>query len=131
MRFTRVMVNFARIIFAPGSPEEAFYLTNKAFDLSQRFQVPVFILTDQYLADTQWTYKKFDTEALVYDRLPPEREEVQQGQDEYKRHAFTDNGISPFAIPGASKHLVVTDSDEHNEEGHLIEDGPTRVKMVE
>ena len=121
---------FPRIIFAPGSPEEAFRLTNRAFDLSQRFQVPVFILTDQYLADTQWTYKKFDTESLVYEDYRLE-EKIQQGREEYKRHAFTDNGISPFAIPGASKHLVVTDSDEHNEEGHLIEDGPTRVRMVE
>jgi 2-oxoglutarate ferredoxin oxidoreductase subunit alpha len=121
---------FARIIFAPGSPEEAFYLTNKAFDLSQKFQVPVFILTDQYLADTQWTYKKFDTGGLVYVDYR-QREEALQGQDEYKRHAFADNGISPFAMPGESKHLVVTDSDEHNEEGHLIEDGPTRVKMVD
>jgi 2-oxoglutarate/2-oxoacid ferredoxin oxidoreductase subunit alpha len=121
---------FARIIFAPGSPEEAFYLTNKAFDLSQRFQVPVFILTDQYLADTQWTYKKFDTEGLVYVdyRL---RGKALQDQDEYKRHAFTGNGVSPFAVPGETKHLVITDSDEHNEEGHLIEDGPTRVRMVE
>lgn len=118
---------FPRIIFAPGNPEEAFYLTNKAFDLSQKFQVPVFILTDQYLADTQWTYKGFDTKHLVYEdyRL--------RGWDgeEYKRHTFTDSGISPFALPGASKHLVITDSDEHDEEGHLIEDGPTRIKMVE
>jgi 2-oxoglutarate ferredoxin oxidoreductase subunit alpha len=120
---------FPRIIFAPGSPEEAFYLTNKAFDLSQRFQVPVFILTDQYLADTQWTYRRFDTESLIFEDYRP-GENIQQSQDEYKRHAFTDSGISPFATPGESKHLVVTDSDEHNEEGHLIEDGPTRVRMV-
>ena len=121
---------FPRIIFAPGNPEQAFYLTNKAFDLSQKFQVPVFILTDQYLADTQWTYQKFDTEGLIYVdyRL---REEKLQDQEEYKRHAFTDNGVSPFAVPGVSKHLVITDSDEHNEEGHLIEDGPTRIRMVD
>jgi 2-oxoglutarate/2-oxoacid ferredoxin oxidoreductase subunit alpha len=121
---------FPRIIFAPGSPEEAFHLTNKAFDLSQRFQIPVFILTDQYLADAQWTYGKFDVEGLTYAdyRL---REKALHGQEEYKRHAFAENGISPFAIPGESKHLVVTDSDEHDEEGHLIEDGPARVKMVE
>jgi len=121
---------FPRIIFAPGSPGEAFYLTNKAFDLSQKFQVPVFILTDQYLADTQWTYKKFDTEGLIYEdyRL---RGGMLQNQDEYKRHALTESGISPFAIPGESKHLVVTDSDEHNEEGHLIEDGHTRKRMVD
>jgi 2-oxoglutarate ferredoxin oxidoreductase subunit alpha len=117
---------FPRIIFAPGSPEEAFYLTNKAFDLSQKFQVPVFILTDQYLADTQWTYKGFDTKHLVYEDY---RLRNWDGE-EYKRHAFTDSGISPFVLPGASKRLVVTDSDEHDEEGHLIEDGPTRIKMV-
>jgi 2-oxoglutarate/2-oxoacid ferredoxin oxidoreductase subunit alpha len=120
---------FPRIIFAPGSPEEAFFLTNKAFDLSQRFQMPVFILTDQYLADTQWSYKKFDTEGLVYADYRV-RKEVLQSLTEYKRHAISENGISPFAIPGESKHLVVTDSDEHNEEGHLVEDGHTRIKMV-
>ncbi len=120
---------FPRIIFAPGSPEEAFYLTNKAFDLSQKFQVPAFILTDQYLADTQWTYERFDTGRLMYTdyRL---REKEKEEDREYKRHAFSNDGISPFAIPGASKRLVVTDSDEHDEEGHLTEDGQTRVMMV-
>ncbi len=120
---------FPRIIFAPGSPEEAFYLTNKAFDLSQKFQVPAFILTDQYLADTQWTYERFDTGHLMYTDYRV-REKEKEKNREYKRHIFTDDGISPFAMPGASKRLVVTDSDEHDEEGHLTEDGQTRVKMI-
>lgn len=120
---------FPRIIFAPGSPEEAFYLTNKAFDLSQKFQVPAFILTDQYLADTQWTYERFDTGHLMYADYRVRQKEKEENR-EYKRHIFTDDGISPFAIPGASKSLVVTDSDEHDEEGHLTEDGQTRVKMI-
>ncbi len=54
-----------------------------------------------------------------------------EGLKEYKRHFLTDYGISPFARPGASHHLVVTDSDEHDEEGHLIEDAGTRNQMVE
>jgi 2-oxoglutarate ferredoxin oxidoreductase subunit alpha len=49
---------------------------------------------------------------------------------EYKRHVFTDTGVSPLGVPGDSKHLVVTDSDEHDEEGHIIEDAATRIKMV-
>jgi 2-oxoglutarate ferredoxin oxidoreductase subunit alpha len=121
---------FPRIIFAPGSPEEAFYLTNKAFDLSQRFQVPVFILTDQYLADTQWTYEKFDPERLVYEDYRLKDIMVEDAR-EYRRHLFTENGISSFAIPGESERLVVTDSDEHDEEGHLVEDGYIRIKMVQ
>jgi 2-oxoglutarate ferredoxin oxidoreductase subunit alpha len=53
------------------------------------------------------------------------------GLDEYRRHAFTPTGVSPFAIPGKTRHVVVTDSDEHSEAGHIIEDGETRKRMVE
>jgi 2-oxoglutarate ferredoxin oxidoreductase subunit alpha len=120
---------FQRVIFAPGSPEQAFYLVNKAFDISQKYQIPVLILTDQYLADTQWTYGGFDVERLIY-RDYRVSGSAMEGLSEYKRHAFTESGVSPFAIPGTSKHLVVTDSDEHNEEGHIIENALTRIKMV-
>jgi len=36
-----------------------------------------------------------------------------------------------MAVPGDSRHVVVTDSDEHDEDGHLIEDAETRVKMID
>lgn len=120
---------FPRIVFAPGSPEQAFYLMNKAFDLAEKYQLPVIVIFDQYLADTQWTCKAFDLSRLKYSdyRL---RGEAVKNLSAYKRHAFTDNGVSPLAIPGDSSHLVITDSDEHNEEGHMIEDAATRIKMV-
>ena len=53
------------------------------------------------------------------------------GLESYQRYALTGNGISPLAVPGESKHLVVVDSDEHDEDGHIIEDSATRKKMVE
>lgn len=119
-----------RVIFAPGTPEQAFYLTNKAFGITEKYQIPVIILTDQYLADSQWTFEKFDLNRIHYSdqRL---RGNALEKFSEYKRHAFTDNGVSPLGVPGDSKHLVVTDSDEHDEEGHIIEDAETRKKMVE
>jgi len=121
---------FPRLLFAPGSPEQAFHLTNKAFDLAYKYQVPAFILTDQYLADSQWTYQGFDLKRITYKdyRL---RETESEGQKEYRRYAYTETGVSPFAVPGRSHRLVVADSDEHDEEGHLTEDGETRIKMVE
>lgn len=121
---------FPRLVFAPGSPEQAFHLTNKAFDLAEKYQVPAIILGDQYLVDSEWSLSGLDTERLVYRdyRLRAGQLEV---LSEYYRHAFTDDGVSPLAEPGASEHLVVTDSDEHDEEGHIIEDAATRVKMVE
>jgi 2-oxoglutarate ferredoxin oxidoreductase subunit alpha len=121
---------FPRVIFEPGTPEEAFYLTNKAFELAEKYQIPVFIQSDQYLADTEWTYESFDLGSLIYNdyRL---REKDLEGVEKYKRHSYSDTGVSPLAVPGeAGKHLVVTDSDEHDEEGHIIEDAETRIKMV-
>jgi len=47
----------------------------------------------------------------------------------YRRHAVTDSGISPRALPGLTKALVVTDSDEHDEAGHMIEDAATRIEQ--
>lgn len=121
---------FPRIIFAPGTPEQAFHLTNKAFEIAEKYQVPVIILTDQYLADSQWTFDKLDTGRLKYtDRRL--RGDVLKKQATYNRHTYTEIGVHPMALPGESRHLVVTDSDEHDEEGHMIEDAETRIKMIE
>lgn len=120
---------FPRVVFAPGTPEQAFYLTNKAFDIAEKYQIPVFILTDQYLADSQWTFDNFDLGKIKYadHRI---RGDFFKSLKEYKRHAFTDDGVSPLGVPGDASHLVITDSDEHDEEGHIVEDAETRIKMV-
>ncbi|NOZ24996.1 MAG: 2-oxoacid:acceptor oxidoreductase subunit alpha [Nitrospirae bacterium] len=121
---------FARVVLAPGTPEQAFYLTNKAFDLAEKYQIPVLILSDQYLADSEWTLSGLDTGRLRnHDyRL---RGGALEGLAGYRRHLLTGDGISPMAVPGKSVHVVVTDSDEHDEEGHMIEDSETRMKMMQ
>lgn len=120
---------FPRVVLAPGTPEQAFYLTNKAFDLAEKYQIPVIILSDQHLADSLWTFDNLDLSRIKYNdyRL---RGDAFKNLKEYKRHAFTESGVSPLAVPAEAKHLVVTDSDEHDEEGHIVEDAETRIKMV-
>ncbi|MHB8844770.1 MAG: 2-oxoacid:acceptor oxidoreductase subunit alpha [Nitrospirota bacterium] len=121
---------FPRFLFAPGTPEQAFFLTNKAFDLAEKYQVPAFVLFDTYLSDTQWTYQGFDTGRLRTGehRL---RGEAFRKLERYDRHAFTESGVSPLGVPGDAKHLVVTDSDEHTEDGHITEDAAIRIAMTE
>ncbi len=120
---------FPKVLFTPGTPEQAIALTNKAFELAEKYQVQAIIQSDQFLADTEWTYEEIDESSLLYrdhrDRSATVREQ------EYKRFALTGDGVSPLAVPGFSPRLVVVDSDEHDEEGHIIEDGATRNKMVE
>ncbi len=117
-------------MFAPGTPEQAYHLTNKAFHLAEKYQIPVFILSDQYLADSEWTYAELNTDRLLYEDFRLREEDLKDLQI-YHRYALTDNGISPLAVPGESKHTVVVDSDEHDEQGHIIEDAQTRIRMVE
>jgi 2-oxoglutarate ferredoxin oxidoreductase subunit alpha len=121
---------FPRVVFAPGTPRQAMMLTNKAFDLAEKYQVPAFVLFDQHLSDCQWSYRGIDTSKLLYHDYRIRGEGFRKLK-EYNRHAFTDTGVSRLGVPGDATHLVVTDSDEHDEDGHIVEDAATRVKMVE
>jgi len=119
---------FPRAILAPATIEDCFWLTVKAFNLADKYQTPVIILTDHHLASSYATVDKFDLSKVTIDRgiLYSKRDE-----EEYRRHKVTLSGISPRAFPGQEGTLVITDSDEHDETGHLIEDAPTRTQQVQ
>ncbi len=119
---------FPRAIFAPGTVEDGFYLTRKAFELAEQYQGPVFILTDQFLADSFRAVTPFDI-----GNLPQVHAGADPGSvsEPYKRYTLTETGISPRLLPGRSRHLVVVDSDEHTEEGHITEDLSIRTRMVQ
>jgi 2-oxoglutarate ferredoxin oxidoreductase subunit alpha len=116
---------FPRIILTPGTLEDAFGLTCRAFNLAERFQVPVFVLTDQYLMDTY-----YNLVGLHLREARPEKAYVETAAD-YRRYMLTDTGISPRGIPGHGEGLVMVDSDEHDEYGRITEDMDTREQMVE
>ena len=116
---------FPRIIFAPGKLDDAFYLTQRAFNLADKYQVPVFVLTDQYLIDSY-----YNTPPLDLSGIKVEKHIVKTSRD-YKRYELTENGISPRGIPGYGDGLVVVDSDEHDAEGHITEDLDLRTRMVD
>ena len=121
---------FARAVFAPGTIEEAFYLTVRAFNLAEKYQIPVFILTDQHLADSYRDVDNVDLNKAKVVRYVISRAESGKVKG-YKRYRLTDSGISPRAIPSWIDDVIYVDSDEHTEEGHITEDAGIRVKMVE
>jgi 2-oxoglutarate ferredoxin oxidoreductase subunit alpha len=119
---------FPRAIFSPGTVEECFHLTRRAFELAERYQSPVFVLTDQFLADSYRSVEPFDVERL--DEVTP-GEDPESVETPYLRYGITESGVSPRLLPGASRHLVVTDSDEHTEDGHLTEDLEERIRQAD
>ena len=116
---------FPRIILAPGTLEQGFDLARKAFNLADKFQVPVFILTDQYFMDSYYNTSPFDLSGFEINR------NIVETDQNYKRYLITEEGISPRGVPGHGKGLVCVDSDEHDEEGHITEDLELRNRMVE
>jgi 2-oxoglutarate ferredoxin oxidoreductase subunit alpha len=116
---------FPRAILAPATLEDCFYLTHKAFDLAEKSQGPVFVLSDQYLASAVRSVAPFDLDSLT-PVTGPDLTDSDPGS--YRRYNW-DASISPRRIPGHGQSLVLVDSHEHNEAGHIIEDGAIRVRM--
>lgn len=116
---------FARAIYAPGTLEDCYHLTRLAFDVADRYQIPVFVLSDQYLVDNYYNIPRPDISGYTL-----ENHIVSTGRD-YKRYQFTESGVSPRGIPGNGEGFVVVDSDEHTEDGHITENLDIRARMVE
>jgi 2-oxoglutarate ferredoxin oxidoreductase subunit alpha len=117
--------DFPRAVLAPGTPAQGFALTARAFNLADRYQLPVIIITDQYFGDTNVTHEAGDFPGEVkIDRAL----DTGPAPDPYERYALTADGISPRRLPGFGP-VVVADSDEHTPDGHLTEDLEVRVRM--
>ncbi len=117
----------ARAVLAPADAAGAFDAAVAAFNLAEKYQTPVLILTDHHLATSYYTVDRFDLSQVKVERGAL----ISSDASDYKRHLVTESGVSPRALPGQGKALVVTDSDEHDEAGHMIEDAATRQQQVE
>lgn len=120
---------FPRAILTPGTVEECFELAYRAFHLAETSQGPVFLLTDQFLADSYRALEPFDISTLQ--PIKPGITKLEGSNIPYLRYKIMPDGISPRLLPGITDQLVVADSDEHTEDGHLTEDLTVRKQMVE
>ncbi len=116
---------YPRIIFAPGTLEQGFYLSQKAFNLADKYQVPVFILTDQFFIESSYNVAPFDLSKL---KIEPA---IVRTTKDYKRYKLTEDGVSPRSIPGFGDGFVNADCHHHDEYGHISEDLELRPAMVD
>jgi len=116
---------FPRAIFAPATFEDGIRLTCRAFNLADKYQIPVFVLTDQYFLDSSRTMDRVDLSECAEEKY------ICLAEPGYKRYALTKNGISPRAVPSNGSGLVCVDSDEHDEAGYITEDFGIRKAMVD
>ncbi|MBW1898202.1 MAG: 2-oxoacid:acceptor oxidoreductase subunit alpha [Deltaproteobacteria bacterium] len=120
---------FPRFVFAPGTPSEAFEMTERAFHLADKYQVPAIVLTDQTLNDSLYITERPLSAPREIERYVVGDDQI-DSPSEYCRYAITSSGISPRALPCSGKALVLVSGNEHSEDGHISEAITDRMNMV-
>ena len=122
---------FPRVILAPGDIEEAFHLTLSAFNIAERWQVPVIILSDKLLGEGSQSVAPFDTSSYAVDRgkLLTERELTHTPQ--FHRYEITEDGVSPRSIPGQPRGVYLSNSYEHEVHGFSDESSEMRIAQAD
>jgi len=122
---------FPRMAVAPGDVMECFYDTFDAFNYAERFQMPVVVIADKFLASSYQTVPIPDSNNLKIDRGQIATEADLAGKNPYKRYEFTPLGVSPRSLPGTKGGIFRTTGDEHDELGGITENSENRIKMMQ
>jgi 2-oxoglutarate ferredoxin oxidoreductase subunit alpha len=101
-----------RVVIAPCDVEDSFHATVDAFNIAEEYQVPVIVLSDQLIAQRRET---IDAASLTHDVRGRRVAEVKD--EEYRRYAITEDGVSPMSIPGQEGGTYQTNGLEHDERG--------------
>jgi 2-oxoglutarate ferredoxin oxidoreductase subunit alpha len=121
---------FPHIVLAPCDQRDAFEIAFRATNLSQRLQCPVIIALDQGIGQNSVTMEPFDMEHLSIDYGKRLSAEDVAEMKSYKRYEITDDGISPWAIPGTPGGMSLVTGNEHDEWGLVSTQAPNRRHMM-
>lgn len=124
-----------KIVIAPSTVEECFYDTIQAFNLADKYQCPVIILSDLALSLGKQTVEPLDYDRIEIDRgkliTSAEGLEELENSQLFKRYKRTDDGISPRVLPGVKNGLHHVTGVEHDEVGRPSENARNRQEMME
>ncbi|MCX7771349.1 MAG: 2-oxoacid:acceptor oxidoreductase subunit alpha [Proteobacteria bacterium] len=119
--------DFIRVILTPGDIAEAYHLIQLAFNLAEKYQIPVILMSDKFLSESSESIDR-----LTHLDLPKERgKRLKDVPPDYKRYDLSiEDGISWRAFPPSPKGMQLANSDEHDEYGLVTEESDLRIQMV-
>jgi 2-oxoglutarate/2-oxoacid ferredoxin oxidoreductase subunit alpha len=118
------------VVLAATTIRDCFEIMPYAFEIAERYQIPVIVLTDQALG-----FRRADLpKTLLTDRnvrkvVQPTARTEEDGR--YLRYKLTADGVSPRAIPGMPNLAHVVTGLEHGEDTKPAYDPPTRCAQME
>jgi len=130
-----------RVVFAPGTVEEAYEQTRTAFEIAYDYHIPAIVVYDQKLSgeNTNVPESFFDREpdpslgaTLTEDELA---EAAHDESGKFLRYGNdpdeTPEGVSPRSLPGQTGGRYLASGNEHWPSGHIAEDPENRVKQMD
>lgn len=115
-----------RPVLAPTSVADTFDVTVEAFNMAERYQTPVIILSDQEVAQRKETVDPIDVSRFT---LEQRREPTESELQDYVRFRLTDDGVSPLSHPGMRGGNYQGAGIEHNEHGNPTASGKVHAAM--
>lgn len=119
-----------RIVIAPGDEQECFYLAAEAFNLAEKYQIPVLIISDKYLGMNYRNTDMFDISKVQIDRGKLVSEKEAEKLKDYKRYELTEDGVSKRVLPGKGP-IHITTSYVVDEAGNIDETPENAEKMLD
>ncbi len=123
--------DFPCVVLYPGNPKECFEISALATNLSQIAQCPVYIALDRSLSQNTSTVAPFDLDAVKMDTGKLLDKAALEEMDEYRRYTITEDGISPWSVPGMPEGMNLVTGNERNEWGQVSTEPENRVAMMD
>lgn len=122
-----------RIVLAPATQEECYTMMTEAHELADKYQCPVFFLTDLNLSEGRKAIPEsfFLKQPVRIDRSTLVTEDGLRRDGAYRRYAVTQSGISPRLLPGTPGAVFKTTGSEHDERGFVSTDPLIRKAQVD
>lgn len=122
------------IVLFPANPAECFELAVAAFDLAERFQTPVFVVSDLDIGMNDWMCPRLRwDDGYVPDRGKVLTAEQLEGMERFYRYLDVDgDGVAPRTLPGAHpKGAYFTRGSGHSKLGTYTEDSAEYMEVME
>lgn len=118
--------DFPKIVLAPGDSKEAFFLTRQAFNLADKYQLPVVLLIDRNICEDDQSFSSFDLNGFEINR----GKVTAVATPGFARYVNSPDGVSPRTFPGSGNYFMAN-SYEHDETGISTEKIEVRNQQME
>src|SRR6266699_6962549 len=124
-----------RMIVAPANVADCYSLIITAFNMAERYQMPVIFLTDQSLTARVESVDRAAFKPMkIEERITNEANGVNgssEAEPTYSRYAYTASGISPISAPGPGAKAYIATGLEHDAYGHPDYEPEDHMAMME